>query len=84
MSCKECGNYHDLRVPVKVDEANYIYGYCFTDKYNMEKGHAIYVPDGQCDSFKKRANSNYQCVIDPEFKCELCKKELLKKIKKLF
>lgn len=84
MSCKECQSYYDLRIPKKVDDKNYIYGYCFKDNYNMEKGHAIYIPGGSCKEFIACKDSkDYKYEIDPAFKCECCKKELLSKMTKL-
>lgn len=84
--CEECKKYAALHSPRKVDEHNYIYGFCFKD-YHVSYGstYPVYIPDGGvCKAFEKspKEKKEYEYEIDPTFKCELCKKELLSKINK--
>ncbi len=82
--CDECKKYSGLHKPRKVDEQNYIYGFCFKD-YHVNHGstYPVYIPDGGvCKAFEKSAKEKYEYEIDPTFKCECCKKELLSKITK--
>lgn len=84
--CNECKKYDALHKPRKVDKENYIYGFCFKD-YNSNYGsvYPVYIPDGGvCKSFEKSAQKkeSYEYEIDPAFKCECCKKQLLSKIEK--
>ena len=52
--CNDCKFYSELKEPRKVDEQNFIYGYCFKSQYNMGKGYPVYVPGGACKDMKKR------------------------------
>ena len=80
--CDECKKYAGLHKPRKVAEQNYIYGFCFKD-YHVSYGstYPVYIPDGGvCKAFEKSSKEKYEYEIDPAFKCECCKKELLGKI----
>ena len=82
MSCKNCLNYSALQMPRPVDANNYIYGYCYRDNANMGKGYPIYIPEGSCNSPKLCKEAKPE-GLDPKFKCELCKKEMRKKIERI-
>ena len=45
--CDECKKYAGLQRPRKVDEQNYIYGFCFNDYHvNYGSTYPVYIPDG--------------------------------------
>lgn len=82
--CDSCKKYSALHQPRKVDDKNYIYGFCFKD-YHGDYGseYPVYIPDGGvCKAFV-RITEKYEYETDPAFRCECCKKELREKILKL-
>lgn len=52
-NCYSCGFFSELKVPRERSDGAIIYGYCFEDKYNMEKGYPVFIPEGKCESFNK-------------------------------
>lgn len=62
MSCYECKNYSELKEPRTQngkDNTEYtIYGYCFKKIFKsvFNTGYPVYLPDGSCKKFVRKAN----------------------------
>lgn len=83
--CETCKKYSALHHPWKVDEKNCIYGFCFKSYHgNYGSIYPVYLPGGGvCKAFEKISDrKNFDYEIDPDFRCECCKKELKEKIAK--
>lgn len=82
--CDSCKKYSALHRPRKVDDQNYIYGFCFKDHHsNYGSVYPVYIPDGGVCKAYDRSTEQYEYEIDPAFQCECCKKRLREKIMKI-
>lgn len=81
--CDSCKKYSALHRPRKVDDQNYIYGFCFKDCHGSYGSvYPVYLPDGGvCKAFEEN-HEKYEYEIDPAFRCECCKKKLREKMAK--
>lgn len=52
-NCYFCKHFSELREPRERSDGFKIFGYCFKDKYNMEKGYPVFIPEGKCESFSR-------------------------------
>lgn len=60
--CEHCKFFAELKIPYERSDGAIIYGYCFMDgdkdhSPNMGKGYAVFVPNGTCKKFKRKAKA---------------------------
>lgn len=54
--CDSCKKYSALHQPRKVDDQNYIYGFCFKNYGNYGSTYPVYLPDGGvCKAYEKNS-----------------------------
>lgn len=50
-NCYICRHFSELKEPRQRSDRAVIFGYCFKDIGNMEKGYAVFVPEGRCEKY---------------------------------